>query len=297
MPGSEVPIALAYGAGLVAAVNPCGFAMLPAFLSYYLGANLSGRADRGGAAEGLFVGLVLAAGFMTVFGLAGILVSLGARVIVRIVPWIAVIMGAGLVGLGAWLLSGRHFGLALPGMRASEGSGYRSIFTFGIAYAIGSLSCTLPIFLLVVGGGLAAGSAAGTVGVFLAYGLGMSTLLMLLCLGTAGFREILVRRIRGLFPHLNRVSGALLVLGGGYIVYYWTSLLSGAAKSGPIRVMQEVQRRAQDFVLAVDERVWFVVGAALALVAVFLLWRRPGHVEAAQEETGESLEEAESRVG
>ena len=29
----------AFGAGMVAAVNPCGFAMLPVYLSLYLGAD------------------------------------------------------------------------------------------------------------------------------------------------------------------------------------------------------------------------------------------------------------------
>ncbi|MGH7425662.1 MAG: cytochrome c biogenesis CcdA family protein, partial [Candidatus Methylomirabilales bacterium] len=208
----------------------------------------------------------------------------------------AVIMGTGLAALGVWLLSGRHFAVILAGMRASEGSGYRSIFTFGVAYAVGSLSCTLPIFLLVVGAGLAAGSAVGTVGVFLAYGLGMSTLLMLLCLGTAGFKETLVRKIRGLFPHLNRISGGLLLVGGGYIAYYWISLLSGSGKSGAIRFMQEVQRGAQDFVLAIDQRVWVVIGAALALGAILLVWRRGARVETPENEVGETMEDVKRRT-
>ena len=30
-------LALAFSAGMIATVNPCGFAMLPAYLSYFLG--------------------------------------------------------------------------------------------------------------------------------------------------------------------------------------------------------------------------------------------------------------------
>ncbi|MGD9755164.1 MAG: cytochrome c biogenesis protein CcdA, partial [Acidimicrobiia bacterium] len=31
------PLALAFAAGMLATVNPCGFAMLPAYLSYFVG--------------------------------------------------------------------------------------------------------------------------------------------------------------------------------------------------------------------------------------------------------------------
>ncbi|MDP8977837.1 MAG: hypothetical protein M3N17_04560 [Actinomycetota bacterium] len=33
----DVPLLLAFTGGLVASVNPCGFAMLPAYLSFFLG--------------------------------------------------------------------------------------------------------------------------------------------------------------------------------------------------------------------------------------------------------------------
>ena len=33
----DAPLALAFASGMVATVNPCGFAMLPAYLGYFLG--------------------------------------------------------------------------------------------------------------------------------------------------------------------------------------------------------------------------------------------------------------------
>lgn len=149
------------------------------------------------------------------------------------------------------------------------------MFAFGIAYAIGSLSCTLPVFLAVVGSALATGSPLGVVAVFLAYGLGMSTILMLLSLGTAGFRELLVRAVRPLFPHMSRISGALLVLGGGYVVYYWTTLLRGDRETVAIRLVLDVQRWAQDLVLRPGERVWLAAGVALLVGALLSVALRP----------------------
>jgi cytochrome c-type biogenesis protein len=261
-----VPLGLAFAAGLAATVNPCGFALLPSFVSYYLGGRAPGRGGAG-PGEGLLVGLAMTAGVMAVFGAAGALWGLGARAVVHVVPWAAIGVGVALLALGGWLLTGRHLPAPLPGVRIPEGSGYRSVLLFGAAYGVGSLSCTLPVFLLVIGAGLATGSALGTVAVFLAYALGMSTVLTTLCVGTASFRDLVVRRVRPFLRHAGRVSGVLLVLGGAYLVYYWASLLSGT-EGWTIRAMLDAQRWAQGLVLRAGERTWLAVGAVLAGAAL-----------------------------
>jgi len=296
-------LALAFGSGLVASVNPCGFALLPSLLFYYLGSDAPGETRASRVLDGLIVGLVLAAGFMVVFGSVGILVSVGARAIVRALPWVSVVMGLLLVVLGGWLLAGRHLSAPIPGLRAAgQRHGYRSLLGFGMAYAVGSLSCTLPIFLLVITSGLAARSVSGTLGIFFAYALGMSTVLMLLCLGTASFREILVRRIRRVFPHLNRISGGLLVVGGGYVAYYWISLLRGADTAPGIALLQDLQQLAQRAVGSVGNRVWLLVAVALAATALVTLAVRfvgrgdPGEVELLEDEVPYRTSAAETHA-
>lgn len=290
----EVPLALAFGAGLVATVNPCGFAMLPPFIAYYLGEGGSGQSGPGRITDGLVVGLVVTAGFMVVFAFAGTVLALGAREMVRVIPWFTIAMGVAIMALGLWLLAGRHLVIRVPGMRAPSGPGYRSMFVFGIAYAVGSLSCTLPIFLTVIGSATSAGSVVGMAGVFSAYGLGVATILMLLCVGTAGFREVLARALRPLMRHIDRISGVLLLLGGGYVVFYWASLLSGSYDSAPVRFVQDVQQRAQELITGTDDRVWIALGSALvagAALLVMLRWtqrERQAKAESiAREKTGD----------
>lgn len=278
MTGGEVPFALAYGAGLVASINPCGFAILPSLLFYYLGTESSQKGTLARTADGLIVGLVLSAGFMLVFGLAGIMLGAGMRAVVQIVPWLAVAMGVAFIVLGGWLVAGRHVSMPMPGLALGGGSGYASLFLFGVGYAIGSLSCTLPVFLLVVGAALTTGSVVETVAVFLTYGLGMATILMLLCLGTASFREVIAQRVRRSRRQLERTSGVLLLLGGGYVLYYWTSLLRGDIESPGVRLVQDLQRSAQVLVGSVGDRVWLLLGlglAAAALVTLALRVARP----------------------
>lgn len=292
---SEVPLALAFGAGLLATVNPCGFAMLPSFIAYYLGSAVSETDGPGRLAEGLVVGLVVTSGFMVIFGIAGAAFALGARAIAEVIPWVTIVVGAGLVAVGGWLVAGRRLAVRIPGLRPPEGAGYRSMFLFGIAYAVGSLSCTLPVFLVVVGSATAAGSAPGALGVVLAYGLGMATILMLLCVGTAGFRELLIRVIRPLLPHMSRISGALLVAAGAYVIYYWASLLSGEA-GGPVRFVQRIQERAQELIQAPGDRFWLALGLALlagALVTLALQRARgspPSRAEPREESVPEAFE-------
>ena len=78
----DAPLALAFGAGMLAAVNPCGFAMLPAYLSYFCGLEGSLEDGAGSAEDASTAGLravpralsvtaVMTAGFVAVFGLVG----------------------------------------------------------------------------------------------------------------------------------------------------------------------------------------------------------------------------------
>ena len=49
-----IPLGYAFGAGMVSAVNPCGFAMLPAYLGLYLGTReLSATSAGGGSTYGV----------------------------------------------------------------------------------------------------------------------------------------------------------------------------------------------------------------------------------------------------
>jgi len=103
-----VPLTLAFGAGVLSTLNPCGFALLPAYVSYAVEQQVS-AADlklpswqhllRGG-----LLGLPLAAGFLLVFLVAGGALALGGRLLVHLFPWLAILVGTGLVLLGGWTL-------------------------------------------------------------------------------------------------------------------------------------------------------------------------------------------------
>jgi cytochrome c-type biogenesis protein len=223
----DAPVAYAFGVGMVATFNPCGFAMLPAYLSFFLG--LEGAREegaRGSPLRALAVGATMTAGFLVVFGLLGIALEPLLDAVQEKLPWVTIVLGIGLVGLGIALLAGRTLSFNLPKVsRGADSQELWSVFLFGISYALVSLSCTLPTFFAAVAGVFDTENFVSGVAVFIAYGLGMGLVLMVLTLAIALAQRGLVTNLKRALPYVNRVSGGLLVLAGAYVAYYgWYEL-------------------------------------------------------------------------
>jgi cytochrome c biogenesis protein CcdA len=221
----SAPISIALIAGALAVVNPCGFPLLPAFLSFYLGADeerLPSAPTR--ALQGLIVGALVAAGFLGLFAVVGLPVSFGVGAFARAVPWAGLATGAVLAALGVFALLG--FQLTLPThlrLRVGRERNLGAMFMFGVGYGLASLGCTLPLLLTLIGASL----GGDKITVFLAYGAGMAVVLMALAVLVALLRQEAARSLRLLLPHMHRVAGALLVAAGGYLAYYWARFKFG----------------------------------------------------------------------
>lgn len=276
----EIPFALAFSAGLVATINPCGFAMLPAYLSYFMGLDDDRAAPAsaaGGVGRGLVVGAVVSAGFLAVFGLAGILITLGVQAVVDALPWAAMIVGVGVIGLGIAMLGGFEMRAVLPKVgKATEGRQLRGVFMFGVSYAVASLSCTLPVFLVVVAGAIPQLGFVAGVATFLVYGIGMSTLLLVVTLALAVGKGAVVGWLRRSSQYVNRIAGGILILAGTYIVVFWISTLTGDGTS-PLAAVVWVERLSSTVTNVVADRALSLgVASAVLLTAatVTAAWRR-----------------------
>jgi len=232
-----LPVGFAFGAGIVAAVNPCGFAMLPAYLSLYLGRQDAGfekRSALGRSLRAVSVGGVVSLGFVLLFGLAGVIVAAGGSAILGTMPWVGTVIGAALILMGFWMLAGRtlytsvfeRFAGRIGDPRTMS---VRGFFLFGLAYGLASLSCTLPVFLAVMGGSLTAGSFVSGAGQFVSYGLGMTSVLLALTLALAFFKGSVISRLHKVTPYVQPISAALLVLAGAYTIFYWWPVLMGGS--------------------------------------------------------------------
>ena len=212
---------LALAAGLVAAVNPCGFAMLPAYLGFFLGRDEPTTSKTAAITRAIPVAASVSAGFVAVFSAVGIVLQPVKSTILDASPYASMVIGVGLVLFGLATLAGRQPKLTLPMLnRGGRSQGMGSMFLYGVSYAIASLGCTLPIFTSAVVGTFSRESFASGVAVMAAYGVGMSLVLIVLTLAIALARDSVVGLLRGGMRHVERVSGVLMVVMGSYVVWY-----------------------------------------------------------------------------
>src|SRR5436190_1209868 len=196
---NAVPVSVALVAGGLAVINPCGFPLLPAFLSFYLGAdeNTLPRAPTR-IMQGLLVGALVSIGFLGLFALASLPVSFGVALVARAVPW--------------------------------------------------------------------AGLATGAL-------LALRVLVRLA-------REGVARAVRPALPYMSRIAGVLLVIAGGYLVYYWARLRFGdTATVADDPIVSFAFRFTGHIRTFADGRGSTLIAVAagivvVALIAAFLRWRR-----------------------
>ncbi len=225
------PITLALAAGGLSTVNPCGFAMLPAYLSFYVGANEEQLPSAGSrTAQGLLTGLMVSAGFLLVFGIVGLPITYGATQIIRAIPWAGIALGITLLAVGVATLLGRKISMTIANpVRPGQARQPKTMFVFGVGYGIASLGCTLPVFLAVIGASLATQGPGSALAVLVAYGAGMAIMLMLFSTGAALVRDGLVRTVHKMMPYMNRITGTMLTVAGIYLTYYWGRVKFGSA--------------------------------------------------------------------
>lgn len=222
-----LPVSYAFGAGMLATVNPCGFIMLPSFAAFYMTAGDGG--DPGAARRvlrSLQMGAIITVAFVVTFGLVGIVLSSGGRFIVHWVGWAGLAIGVALIALGAYQLVTRRslFANATANIRVQRSSTTRGVIAFGVAYAVASLGCTLPIFMVVVGSVFTgAGGYLEAVSRFVQYAAGMGLVLTVITIGVAAVRQQTIAVVNRALPYVETAGNGALMLAGAYLVWYWTS--------------------------------------------------------------------------
>ena len=275
------PFALAVTAGMAATVNPCGFALLPAYLSAFVGMKEDGTRVTA-VSRALGVSLLLTAGFVTVFGVFGIVLSPILGEVQQYAPGFTVVFGILLVGLGIWLLTGRELVLRLPKFDRGGADGtLLGMYLFGVSYAVASLSCAIPNFLLVTSAAANEGSFVSRVVTFVLYGVGMGVVVTVLTLAVALARSGVVARFRSLIPRMNRVAGVLLLVAGAYVAYYgWYELrlfhFDGPAEDPIVDAATEVQTWLVNRMPTTENYGWYLAVGLTVIVGAYAWtrWRR-----------------------
>lgn len=224
---------LAFGTGALAGLSPCGIGMMPSYVGMVLGARASGSR----ACAALGTGLRITAGFIALFGVAALLIDVVATAFIAIIPWAAVAVGLimaiwGVVGIVRGRLDGIEFRrLALVGHIADGRQ--LGVYGYGVLYGVACLSCSLPLFLSLVLQTVMAHSPQATLAVLLLYGAGLGVVVNAVSVLAVAARQTVAVRLRKAVPYVERLSGAIVLASGGYVMWYWLSgpggLLGGRA--------------------------------------------------------------------
>jgi cytochrome c biogenesis protein CcdA len=210
--------------GVVAAFNPCGFALLPAYIMVIVTRSAESSTSRLVALRrAVGFGLAMTLGLMAVFTAFGLLfgaVSLSLQdSILPYVSYVTVAIGVVLTWLGVVLvIKGELRG---PGLRMQLRAPRASFFSqvgYGASFAVASLSCTIGLFLAVVSQALVASNPLGAVLPFVIYGVGMSASVVIVSLFAALAGSGVAAALRNKTMLIMRVGGVLMILAGLYVV-------------------------------------------------------------------------------
>lgn len=273
-------LAFALAAGMLATVNPCGFAMLPGYLTMVVSSGTDGAASRTArlwralAAAGL-----MTAGFVAVFGVFGLLSAPLAASLQQWLPVVTLVVGAVMVVLGAVLLAGRDIGLLLPKpARGAPSARIVSMVGYGVAFAVASLSCSIGPFLAAAGVALRGGDLGSGLATFVAYALGMGLVVAVLAVAAALASTAVAAGLRRALPYVTRAGGVLLVVTGAYVAYYGYYELrlfhAGGSPADPVVEAAGTVQRALVGWLDAAGPVVLVVALVVLVAAGLLLARR-----------------------
>jgi cytochrome c biogenesis protein CcdA len=289
-------IVLAFTAGMVATFNPCGFSLLPAYIGAFVaGDHVDKRPDQR-VIRAIGVASAVSVGFVIVFASVGLIIESIASEARRQLPWVTIIIGALLIVAGIAAVAGWKPTIGIRAPQLTRGSNNAAVMVgYGATYAIASLSCTIGPFLAVTGTALSQSAVEG-IATYVAYALGMGVIILVLSIATALAHSTIANHMRRLSRVAPRIGGALMVLAGGYAIWYgrWElAVYSGDLGTDP--VIDTMENVRLWFVVTIErigpQRLAFV--AAIIVAAVIAITRRDRSQTEATDPAAQTVEELE----
>ncbi|MDF2732978.1 MAG: putative cytochrome c biosis protein [Desertimonas sp.] len=273
-------LGLAFLRGMVASINPCGFVLLPTYLLFFLGVQAAEQAgdQRASVRRALVVGTAVSAGFVAVFLVVGIVTETIDSWLLSNAKYATVVIGVAFIVLGVAMLAGYRPRFATPHLDAGGRTrSVGSMFVYGIAYAVASLGCTMPLFIpTVFGTGRREGFAAGVASAVF-YGAGMGLVVIALTVSLAGANQLLLGALRSAMRYVDLIAAAFLVLSGVYLIYYFTVVDVGEDTTSITDSVGRLQARLTNTLAGRWELIAIVLAAVVGAALVFVTRRpRPG---------------------
>jgi cytochrome c biogenesis protein CcdA len=256
-----VNVGLSFLRGLAAAVNPCAFVLLPTYLMYFLGMEAgAGGTQRSSVRRALLVSAAVSAGFVVVFVVAGVITNSFTSWLAANAKYVTVVIGVTLVVLGAAMLFGYRLPLTAPAVGGGDSRTVRSMFVYGVGYALASLGCTIALFMSTA----FASPDSFTDGMVnvAAFAAGMALIVTALTVSLAVANRGLLRVLRSAMRYVDLVAAAFVLLSGLYLVwYFWVVDVNGESDA-----VTDAVERVQVWVFTSLNDHWELVAIVLTAV-------------------------------
>jgi cytochrome c-type biogenesis protein len=256
--------------GVLAAVNPCGFVLLPTYLIYFLGTQEEPNLASGERLRrALSVGSGISLGFLAIFFVIGIISRLFTQWIELNAKYASLAIGVVLLIGGARMLTGWTPKFATPQIGNSNKKTFRATVVYGVAYAVASIGCTIGFLTTAVFGSIALnGFVSGVISIVL-YGAGMAMLVMALTVSLAFAKTGIVAVIKNRLNIIQRLSAIFVTLTGVYLVFYWYAAINEERSAGFVSRIERWQTRVASFLQQQGANRLAVVLSIVVAIAIF----------------------------
>ncbi len=207
-------LSLIFTAGALALLSPCGFPMLPGYISYYIGTKASLEKVVSG-------GIVCTLGLLMVFSVIGVAVSTLGSFVSQYIPFLELVAGLIVISMGLSMIIGIGFPTFFALSKAPKQRGLIGLFLYGVTYGLATLGCSGPIFLMTIFYAVAAGGPLHGMITFAVYAIGMGLPIIVTTILIAKAKELMLKRIVKMMPLFQKISGIILITIGIYLIYFY----------------------------------------------------------------------------
>ena len=234
--------------GVLAAVNPCGFVLLPTYLIFFLGTREEPNLKTGERLRrALVVSSGISIGFLAIFFVIGVISRLFTQWIELNAKYASLAIGIVLVIGGARMLTGWTPKFAVPQLGGVQTKTFRAIVVYGVAYAVASIGCTIGFLTTAVFGSIALhGFVSGVLSILL-YGLGMAMLVTALTVSLAFAKTGILTIVKNQLHLIGRLGAIFVTLTGIYLVFYWYAAISETRSASFVTRIERWQTRVASF--------------------------------------------------
>lgn len=273
----EGNFAYSFVLGVLAAVNPCGFVLLPTYLLFFLGTTEESDLSTPERLRRAFVvSAGISIGFLGIFLVIGVISRLFTQWIELNAKYASLAIGVVLVLSGARMLTGWTPKFATPQLGGAQTKTFRATILYGVAYAVASIGCTIGFLTTAVFGSIALNGFVSGVLSILLYGAGMAMLVMTLTVSLAFAKTGLVTVIKSRLNIVQRLGSVLVTMTGVYLVFYWYAAISQTKTAGFISRIERWQSRVASFLQQQGAFRLAIVLTVVLLVAVVASRRKVG---------------------